>query len=144
MPQPPFKTFSIPSTLGDAVHAQQQVLAEAQAHGFDDSARFALRLALDEALSNAVNHGNQNDPTKHVHIRYAITDEEATISVEDEGPGFKPEKIPDPTLDENLERPHGRGVMLMKAYMTRISFNKRGNCVTMVKNKSQEPRARSQ
>ena len=129
------KRLVIPSSLNEAVKVQQAILAEAEKSGYSDSARFAIRLALDEALSNAINHGNAGDEKKRVTVEYDITEEKACISVGDEGPGFRPEKLPDPTADENLERPHGRGVMLMKAYMTGVCFNKRGNVVTLTKDR---------
>lgn len=133
MAQSTMTKLSIPSTLAAAVHAQQAILADAKAHRYSDSACFAVRLALDEALSNAIIHGNASNPDKFVQIEYAVTDERITICVTDQGKGFHPEEIPDPTLDENLERPHGRGVMLMRAYMTSVTFNERGNSVTLIK-----------
>lgn len=130
------KKMSVPSTLSDVLEVQRQILADAEARGFGESARFAIRLALDEALSNAVHHGNKGDTSKQVHVEYSVSDEEVAISIADDGPGFNPACVPDPTLDENLERPHGRGVMLMKAYMTGVSFNKKGNRVTLVKTRA--------
>ncbi|MCX5658534.1 MAG: ATP-binding protein [Planctomycetota bacterium] len=123
----------IPNTLTEAMKVQQALVAEAELRGFTESATFAIRLALDEALSNAVRHGNENDPAKKVVIEYSVTVEEVRVSVCDQGKGFRPEELPDPTADEFLERPHGRGVMLMRAYMTEVSFNDRGNCVTLIK-----------
>jgi serine/threonine-protein kinase RsbW len=66
-------------------------------------------------------------------VEYTVSPSGVTISVADEGLGFDPGKVADPTLDENLDQPHGRGLMLMKAYMTEVSFNRRGNRVTMSK-----------
>lgn len=123
----------IPNSLTEALKVQQALVAEAEARGFGESAAFAIRLALDEALSNAVRHGNANDPAKKVTIEYCVTDDEVRVTVCDQGKGFSPEELPDPTADEFLERPHGRGVMLMRAYMTEVAFNDRGNCVTLVK-----------
>jgi serine/threonine-protein kinase RsbW len=128
-------TRTIPSSLSAALEVQQQLLDEVQARGFRQECLFAIRLALDEALANAVRHGNDNDPDKQLSIMWSITDDRVTISVEDEGHGFNPDGLPDPTLEENLTRPHGRGVMLMNAYMTRVSFNRRGNRVTLVKDR---------
>jgi serine/threonine-protein kinase RsbW len=125
--------LTIPSTLAEAAKVQHVILHDAQSHGFTESACFAIRLSLDEALANAVCHGNRNDPSKQIQIEYSITDDRVAICVTDQGPGFNPRCVPDPTLDENLERPHGRGVMLMKAYMTHVSYNDKGNAVTLVK-----------
>ncbi len=123
----------IPNDFDAARKAQAEVVEAAGAQGFDEDSLFAIRLALDEALCNAVRHGNCNDPTKHVIVEYSIAGDRLKVSITDEGCGFIPERLPDPTADENLERPNGRGVMLMKAYMTDVSFNDQGNRVTMVK-----------
>jgi serine/threonine-protein kinase RsbW len=100
-------------------------------HGYAERALFGIRLALEEAIVNAVRHGNRNDPAKSVRIRYQLNDQQFLIEIHDEGPGFDPEAVPDPLAPENLERPGGRGVFLMRHYMTWVSYNERGNCVTM-------------
>lgn len=130
------KKLSIPSTLAEAARVHDLLVSDARANGFTDSACFAIRLALDEALSNAVHHGNQDDPARLIEVQYFFDEKAATFTVCDQGPGFDPDKVPDPTLDENLECPHGRGVMLMKAYMTQVFFNGKGNCVTLVKERT--------
>ncbi len=104
-----------------------------KAAGFPEEPSFAVRLALDEALSNAVRHGNKLDASKSVTVEYEVSPTRVTISVTDQGPGFDPESVPDPTLDENLDQPHGRGLMLIKAYMTEVTYSARGNRVTMTK-----------
>ncbi|MFW6033153.1 MAG: ATP-binding protein, partial [Phycisphaeraceae bacterium] len=73
-----------------------------------------------------------------VTIDSEVSGETIRIAICDEGCGFQPDDLPDPTAPENLTRPHGRGVMLMRAYMTDVSFNEAGNCVTMVR--TREPR----
>jgi len=133
MTQPASTRLVFPSQLGQVPAVQKQIVEAAEAHGFADDAVFAIRLALDEALTNAVRHGNASDPTKNVTVVYEVNAEQITIAIEDEGPGFDPGGLPDPTAIENLCRPHGRGVMLMKAYMSDVSFNKQGNRVTLVK-----------
>ena len=127
------KPLVIPSSLSEGVKVVETVIEAIQPYGYSDTAQFAIRLALDEALANAIRHGNKSDESKNVTIDFSVDDEEIRISICDEGPGFHPDEIPDPTLDENLERPCGRGVMLMRAYMTEVFFNESGNCVTMVK-----------
>jgi serine/threonine-protein kinase RsbW len=125
----------ISSISREAQQVQQTIVAQAAAFHYDDHQIFALRLALDEALSNAIKHGNANNPTKKVFVDFTIDHNHIEISICDEGPGFKPEALPDPTAEENLELPNGRGVMLIKAYMTSVSYNDKGNCVTMIKRK---------
>ncbi len=104
--------------------------------GFGERELFGIRLALEEAIVNAVKHGNRNDPSKTVRVRYQVSETEFLVEVHDEGPGFDPESIADPLAPENLERPGGRGVFLMRNYMTWVSFNERGNCVTMGRRRS--------
>ncbi|MEM9883166.1 MAG: ATP-binding protein [Planctomycetota bacterium] len=133
MAGPQTQTLEFPSRLSEVPPAQHAIVEAARAAGFDDKSLFAIRLALDEALTNAVRHGNGSDPTKHVTVTYAADAERITITVEDQGPGFAPADLPDPTAEENLDRPHGRGVMLMRAYMTEVTYNDRGNRVTLTK-----------
>jgi serine/threonine-protein kinase RsbW len=97
---------------------------------------FAMRLALEEALVNAVKHGNGNDPAKSVRVSYRVTAQRVLTEVEDEGPGFDPGEVPDPTAPENLERSSGRGLFLMRSYMTWIRYNERGNRVALCKERS--------
>ncbi len=132
----PAKILVIPSDLNAAWNAQQTVMEEVKARGFSDNAVFAIRLALDEALNNAISHGNKKDKTKKVTIEYQISEVSVTITVTDEGPGFDPVDVPDPTLDEFLERPHGRGIMLMRAYMSDVRFGRNGKSVTLIKNRN--------
>lgn len=129
------KPLVIQSVLSQGVEVVETVIQMVQPYGYTDTALFAVRLALDEALANAIRHGNQSDESKKVTIDFSVDEKQIVISLTDEGSGFHPDMIPDPTLDENLERPCGRGVMLMRAYMTDVSFNKSGNCVTMIKRK---------
>jgi serine/threonine-protein kinase RsbW len=97
---------------------------------------FAIRLALEEAIVNAVRHGHRNDPSKTVRVRYQVSEQQLTVEIQDEGPGFDPEGVPDPLAPGNLERPGGRGVFLMRHYMTWVSYNERGNVVTMCRRRS--------
>lgn len=111
---------------------ERALLDAVVAQGFPEASRFALRLALEEAIINAFRHGHKNLPGEPVTVEWAVTDTTCRITVCDKGPGFKPGDVPDPTLDENLDTPSGRGIMLMRAYMSEITYNDAGNCVTMV------------
>ncbi len=123
----------IPNQLAAAKATEQNILDEVERYRYSEACCFAIRLALEEAVTNAIKHGNRNDPQKHITIRYRVTPEEAIISLTDEGNGFKPEVIPDPTLDENIGKPNGRGIMLMRAYMDEVDFHQSGREVRMVK-----------
>jgi serine/threonine-protein kinase RsbW len=127
----PQATFA--SKLSEVPPVLKRIMEDVVRAGFPDECRFAIQLALDEALVNAARHGNKLDPSKTVHAAWSFDDKQFRISIEDQGPGFDPDALPDPTAEENLACPHGRGVMLMRAYMTEVSFNKRGNKVTMIK-----------
>ena len=132
MAQPYDKSWTIPSTNTAAAQVQQEIVEAIEQQGYNDAV-FAVRLALDEALVNAVKHGNRYDPDKTVRVEFNINEDRIVIQVEDQGPGFVPDALPDPTAEENLGRPHGRGVMLMRAYMTQVDFNERGNRVILTK-----------
>ena len=91
---------------------------------------FGTRLAFEEAICNAIKHGHQHDPTKVVEVRYCIYADQFLLEVEDQGPGFDPSQVPDPTAPENLERPCGRGLLLIRHYAAWVRHNRDGNCVT--------------
>ena len=131
MGQPQAKKLQIPSVLAAVATVQKAVICDVDACGHAAEMRFAIRLALDEALANAIHHGNGDDSSKTVTIEYRVTPDRVEVSVCDEGTGFDPGQVPDPTLPENLVKPRGRGIMLMKAYVGSVRFNKRGNCVTL-------------
>ena len=115
-----------------------RILDEVREKSFDPDEVFAIHLALEEAILNAFKHGNKFDPTKTVDIDYLITDEKCDISVSDEGAGFSPDSLPDPRDEENLYKPSGRGVLLMRSYMDVVEYNEYGNKVHMVKFKNAE------
>ncbi len=123
----------IPSDLAAAGKLQRQVLGTVTKLGYSQGCAFAIRLAMEEALCNAIKHGNAMDPRKAVEVEWDIDPRRAVITITDQGGGFDPSGLPDPTADENLEKPTGRGVMLMRAYMDEVQFNPRGNRVRMVK-----------
>jgi serine/threonine-protein kinase RsbW len=95
--------------------------------------RVGLRLALEEAIINGLRHGNHGDPTKCVRVRYHIGPEAVLAEVEDEGLGFDPASVPDPTASENLEKPSGRGLALMRHYTTWLCYHGHGNRLTLCK-----------
>jgi serine/threonine-protein kinase RsbW len=111
---------------------QEETAAALAEYGFDEGAMFAIRLAVEEAVVNGFRHGNRSDPAKVVVFRTHIDASGAVFEVLDEGPGFDPAAIPNPTEDENLEIPSGRGVMLIKAYMTQVEYVPPGNKLRMV------------
>lgn len=109
----------------------ERILGLAGQHGFDPGSGFAIRLALEEAITNAFVHGNSTVPDATVIVDYHVDARTVDVAVEDQGPGFNPDHLPDPTREENLSKPSGRGVMLMRAYMTEVVFNEPGNRVRL-------------
>jgi serine/threonine-protein kinase RsbW len=95
-----------------------------------------VRLALEEAIVNGLRHGNGGDASKYVRARYRADADEVVTDVEDQGPGFDPVAVDDPTLTKNLDKPSGRGLLLMRHYMTSVLFSGRGNRVTMRKRRA--------
>lgn len=104
--------------------------------GCTEDSQYWLSTALREALANAVRHGNRQDPSRKVWVEYRIENSTVTIRVEDEGEGFDPDDIPDPTDPSNLLRPSGRGIFYMRQFMNRVDFERApsgGTAVTMVR-----------
>jgi serine/threonine-protein kinase RsbW len=123
----------IPSDPAEARRVQEEIEQLLQARATHDHDVFSIKLALEEALVNAIKHGNQMDRSKNVHISYRLHADRFEIDITDEGPGFDPNDVPDPTAFENLERPCGRGLMLMRHYLTEVAYEGRGNTVRMSK-----------
>ena len=124
---------AIPSDPAEARRIQDEIEELLKANRYSERDIFGIRLALEEALVNAIKHGNQMDRAKKVRIAYQLFPDRFQVQITDEGTGFDPTDVPDPTAFENLERPCGRGLMLMRHYMTDVAFNERGNVVTMSK-----------
>jgi serine/threonine-protein kinase RsbW len=121
----------IPSHPPETRRVQEDIERQLRAHHYGENDIFAIKLAVEEALVNAIKHGNQMDQRKKVHITYRVLPERFDIHITDEGTGFDPTDVPDPTTPENLERPCGRGLMLMRHYMSEVAYNERGNTVRM-------------
>ena len=100
----------IASDFAAAREAEEALIRTVEKLGYAPPATFAIKLALEEALANAIKHGNGCDPNKQVEVEYDIT-----------------------TADENLERPGGRGIMLMRAFMDVVEYNEEGNRVHLVR-----------
>jgi serine/threonine-protein kinase RsbW len=97
---------------------------------------FAIQLAVQEALVNAIEHGNRMNHSKQVHAAIALGRKEFRIRIRDEGNGFDPAKVPDPATPEKLERSSGRGLWLIRHYMHEVRYNGKGNAVTLVRQRS--------
>ena len=112
--------------------AERALLDLCRRAGWPADEDYWLVTALREAVANAVRHGNRQDPKRLVRIEYTVHNSTVTISVEDEGQGFDPEDIPDPTDPANLLRPSGRGIFYMRQFMNRVEFRTTENGGTAV------------
>jgi serine/threonine-protein kinase RsbW len=125
--------LEIPSDPGAIEHAVDLVVR--RCHDSEYCRRkleLNFRVGLMEALANAVLYGNRADPHKRIRLEIAFLQYTIEARVTDEGPGFDPGTIPDPTTPENIERPGGRGVFLMRKLMDEVRYNEAGNSVTLV------------
>jgi serine/threonine-protein kinase RsbW len=132
----PFTEVTLPSDTTEARRFQDTIEQALAARSVTEQEIFSVRLALEEALVNAIKHGNQFDPAKKVFVSYRFLGDHPgrfEIHITDQGAGFDPADVPDPTAVENLERPCGRGLMLMRHYMTEVEYNPTGNGVIMAK-----------
>ena len=128
--------FVIPSDLQRGREVQETILRACREAGFDEDAFFAIKLALDEAVTNAIKHGNKLDPAKQVEVVATVSRHRAQIDIRDEGPGFDRKKVPDPTAEENLDKCSGRGLLLVEAYMSSVTWSEDGRTIRMCKHNS--------
>ncbi|WP_459557749.1 ATP-binding protein [Lacunimicrobium album] len=135
MTKPVDHQWVIPSDTAAGQEVQESIIKLLEQNDFSDRDVFGMRLALEEGIVNAIKHGNRMDISKKVHVDCKLSEDHVRVVIRDEGPGFKPEEVPDPTADENIERPCGRGIMLMRAFMSLIEYNDKGNVLTLEKRK---------
>lgn len=98
-------------------------------------------LCFDEAITNAILHGNRLDAGKNVRVKLFADDRRWGAIIEDEGDGFKPEDIPNPEDPEFLFRECGRGIMLMNGYLDTLQYNRKGNALLMIRHRQTDPEA---
>ena len=125
--------MTIASDYGDAREVQRLIREEVERCGFDADSQFAIKLALEEALINAIKHGNKLDKRKLVQVEWRVSPAAVEITIEDEGPGFDRKKVPNPTDETNLEKLTGRGILLIESYMTDVQWSNGGRRVKLVK-----------
>jgi len=118
-------------TAAEIIPLLDAVEAELEATDYTARQVFAVRLALEEAMVNAIKHGHRNDPSRVAQLRVQVTPECVLAEVEDQGAGFDPDAVPDPLAVENLEKSSGRGLLLMRRYMTSVRYNAAGTCVSL-------------
>jgi anti-sigma regulatory factor (Ser/Thr protein kinase) len=125
--------LELPSDLRVVEAAVGYLEGRCRASGFTgQKLELNFRVGVTEALANAILYGNGSNPTKTIRVEVALDPEKVVIEVADEGSGFDPETVPDPTTPENLEEPGGRGLFLIRNLMDETGYNDRGNVVRMV------------
>ena len=128
-----FDSFFIFSDPVEIEPVQRRIASAMQARRYSVPDILGVRLALEEALVNAIRHGNEQQIARKVHVAFQVDDDQVWIEIEDEGDGFCPAEVADPTRPDALERPGGRGILLMQSSMNQVLFNDRGNRVRMCK-----------
>lgn len=123
----------IPSVLAEGRRVVEDCLSRVERVGAAPHDVLAIRHGLHEAVTNAIRHGNGQDPGKQVRVAVQLQADAIHVEVEDEGLGFLVTNVADPTLEENKCRPGGRGLLMMKHFMNEVAYNDRGNCVRMRK-----------
>lgn len=126
----------IPSTPTDGKQIVDDLLAKLSELGWEEHDVFGIHLAVEEALVNAIKHGNQDNPEKFVDVILRLSSENFFVQVTDQGQGFNPSDVPDPTDEDNIDLPSGRGLMLMRSFMSLVEYNSAGNSVTMAKDRT--------
>ena len=125
--------LELPSDLRMIEAAVTYLVSRLRTFAFDGSRlNLNFRVGVTEALANAVLYGNLGDPSKSVRVEVSLDTARVVLRVVDQGVGFDPAGIPDPTEPENLQRPGGRGLFLIRELMDEVEYNDRGNSVRLV------------
>ena len=130
--EPTAFALELPSDVRLIDTAVSYLVSRCREYGFSGS-RLTLnfRVGIAEALANAMIYGNGRDPSKPVRMEVELGPDHISIRVEDQGTGFDPAHVPDPTLPEHLEATGGRGLFLIRSLMDEVDFNECGNCIRL-------------
>ena len=125
-------TLQVANVRSQIASAESALLQAVARHHYPEAAVFAVRLALEESLANAFLHGHRGlPPETAATVQFSVSDDFVDLSIEDQGPGFNPASVPDPTADEITELPSGRGLMLMRSFMSELRHEKSGAKIIM-------------
>jgi serine/threonine-protein kinase RsbW len=125
--------LELPSDLAMIEAAVTYLVSRCRAFGFGGSRlNLNFRVSVSEALANAVLYGNRQDPDKSVRVEVHLSDQQVRLQVIDQGEGFDPDAVPDPTTPSNLMRTGGRGLFLLRKLMDEVEYNERGNAVRLL------------
>lgn len=123
--------WTMASAREDIESVLQQVMVMLGEHGWDETSIFAVRLSFEEGLSNAMHHGNGGDPSRTIEFQLSGGHDGLAAVIVDQGPGYDPDSVPDPTAEENLTVASGRGLTLIRAFMTEVTVIAPGNRLEM-------------
>lgn len=127
----PFK-LKIPS-ITDNLRVVESFIDQAREElKFDDDIYGNIMIAVTESVNNAIVHGNQSNKEKNVHLSLLMEDDNISFTVQDEGKGFDFENLPDPTAPENIDKPGGRGIFLIKHLADEVHFYDQGTRVEII------------
>jgi serine/threonine-protein kinase RsbW len=128
-------SLTLSSTVESINIVERIAEALARISGFDCEECYEIRLAIREAATNAVSHGNAYDSSKHMTVAFATSAGHLVITIGDEGGGFDVNCVPDPLADENLFHSYGRGLLLIRSFMDEVRFRnlQPGTEVTLLK-----------
>ncbi len=125
------RTIQFPSIMENITLAERMVDEVCAEFHVKEDYYGELLIAMTEAVYNAIVHGNKLDTSKQVKVTFDIEDKNIVFRIEDEGSGFDYNNLPDPTAPENIEKPHGRGVFLMRNLSDKCEFDDNGRICTM-------------
>lgn len=128
--------LSLPSRIETVAKAANAVADFVSRSGISEEVAYGIDMAVREAVTNAVVHGNEQDEQKAVELTLKSSPEAVEITVHDQGQGFNPEEVPDPTKSENILKTSGRGIFFMRTFMDEVNWSIRpggGTTVRMLK-----------
>jgi len=138
MTEPVRLEVNIATDPAEALLVQSQIVDWLKERQYPARDLFGVRLSLEEGLMNAIKHGNNRDTTKSVRVFCEVSDALVYIEIEDQGSGFDPLAVPDPLADENLEKISGRGLFLMRQYMSLVEYRNSGRLLILEKHRTVE------
>ena len=124
------RRYSFPTDLSHISVMSEEIRELLKGTAFEEDEANIL-LIVREALANAMKHGNRFDADKTVNFNVALKDEKLTLHIEDEGDGFIPSEVPDPLAMDNIDRPSGRGLFLIRQFSGNVEHNDKGNSITI-------------
>lgn len=124
--------LKIPSLIENIRIVESFIDHARETFNFNDDIYGNIIIAVTESVNNAIVHGNKNDKNKNVHLELEVDNNNVYFLVRDEGKGFDPNKLPDPTSPENIDTPGGRGIFLIKHLADEVKFKENGSEMKMI------------